>query len=77
MKNTIILFVLIIVSISSYSQIKWQLKDSVIKFPKNWGSWIQRNIGNYNPYSEPIGTKTPSFQLKETGDFNKDGFTDL
>ena len=59
------------------AQIKWQLKDSVIKFPSNFASWIERNVGKYNPYNEPLGTRIPSFQLKETGDFNKDGFTDL
>ena len=61
----------------SHAQIKWQLKDSVIKFPSNFNSWIERNVGKYNPYNDPLGTRIPSFQLKETGDFNKDGYTDL
>ena len=59
-----------------YSQ-KWIVKDSVIKFPSNFGSWIQRTIGKYNPYNETIGTRLSSYQLKETGDFNKDGYYDL
>jgi hypothetical protein len=56
---------------------KWIVKDSVIKFPTNFGSWIQRNVGKYNPYNEAIGTRVSSYQLKEIGDFNKDGYTDI
>ena len=56
---------------------KWLVKDSVIKFPSNFSSWIQRNIGKHNPYNEAIGTRIPSYQLKETGDFNKDGYNDI
>jgi len=59
------------------AQTKWFIKDSVIKFPANFGNWIQRNVGNYNPYTDPIGTRVPSFQLKEIGDFNKDGYNDI
>jgi Secretion system C-terminal sorting domain len=81
MKQLVLFFVLcfsfLFNEVQAQSQIKWQLKDSVIKFPSNFGSWIERNVGKYNPYNEPLGTRVPSFQLKETGDFNKDGFTDL
>ncbi len=75
-----VLFLVVLFSLllnQSQAQIKWQLKDSVIKFPSNFNSWIERNVGKYNPYSDPLGTRIPSFQLKETGDFNKDGYTDL
>jgi len=60
-----------------HAQTKWIIKDSVIRFPSNFGSWIQRHVGKYNPYSDPIGTRVPSFQLKEIGDFNKDGYNDI
>ena len=61
----------------AHAQTKWLIKDSVIRFPSNFGSWIQRNVGKYNPYSDPIGTRVASFQLKEIGDFNKDGYNDI
>lgn len=74
-------FFLFFISLFSFvflqAQLKWQIRDSVIKFPNNFGSWIQRNIGTYNPFNEKIGTKVASFQLKSIGDFNKDGFNDL
>jgi len=76
-KYILICFVLFISFFNEgYSQ-KWIVKDSVIKFPSNFGSWIQRTIGKYNPYNEAIGTRLSSYQLKETGDFNKDGYFDL
>jgi hypothetical protein len=76
-KYILICFVLFISFFNEgYSQ-KWIVKDSVIKFPSNFGSWIQRTIGKYNPYNETIGTRLSSYQLKETGDFNKDGYYDL
>lgn len=76
-KILLILICLFVISNALFSQNKWVLKDSVIKFPANFGSWIQRNVGKYNPLSEPIGTKVQSFQLKEVVDFNKDGYEDL
>ena len=76
-KYILICFALFIIFFNEgYSQ-KWIVKDSVIKFPSNFGSWIQRNIGKHNPYNEAIGTRLSSYQLKETGDFNKDGYYDL
>ena len=79
MKQRVLLLLVLISFLfnQSHAQIKWQLKDSVIKFPSNFNSWIERNVGKYNPYNDPLGTRIPSFQLKETGDFNKDGYTDL
>ena len=61
----------------AHAQTKWLIKDSVIRFPSNFGSWIQRNIGTYNPYNEKVGTRIPSFQIREIVDFNKDGYNDI
>jgi len=77
MKRVIFALVILLQLNFAKAQTKWLIKDSVLRFPSNFGSWIQRNIGTYNPFNEKIGTKVSSFQLKSVGDFNEDGFNDL
>jgi hypothetical protein len=77
MKRVIFALVILLQLNFANAQTKWLIKDSVLRVPSNFGSWIQRNVGNYNPYIDPIGTRIPSFQLKEIGDFNKDGYNDI
>ena len=76
-KYLLITFILLTTLFNELHAQKWIVKDSVIRFPSNFGSWIQRNIGTYNPYNEKVGTRIPSFQIKETVDFNKDGYNDI
>ncbi len=76
-RNLLIVILFSFLFTETHAQNKWLLKDSVIKFPPNFSSWIERNVGKYKPFVEIIPSRIPSYQLKETGDFNKDGFTDL
>lgn len=76
MKKLIILSILIF-PLTSFGQIKTTIKPSLLKFPSNMADWIKRNVGNYNPYNEPIGTKIFSNQSKQFYDFNKDGKKDI
>ena len=45
MKKVIFALGILLLNNIGHTQTKWLIKDSVIKFPSNIGSWIQRNIG--------------------------------
>ncbi len=77
MKKTISIFLLIFIPFLSHGQVKMEIKSSFLKFPSNMADWIKRNVGNYNPYNEALGTKIGSNQSKQFYDFNKDGKKDI
>ena len=74
------IFFLLLLPLISYSQIKTEIRTSMLRFPPNLASWLKRTIKDNNVDLAKFGTpghQIRTNQSKQFYDFNKDGKKDI
>jgi hypothetical protein len=77
LKIFILSFTLLLNFETSFSQVNWEIKKSVLKVPDGFKDWIIRNVGSFEANNGPIGSIIGTNQHIMYVDFNKDGKKDI